>query len=397
MMMTDTPHLPFHIVLRRNEERRVLAGHPWIFSNEIAEIRGGPGAGDVVELLTAGGKVLGVGFYNPHSLIAVRRLSPHLTEVNRAFFEARLLRALQLRNRVCPGQTSYRLVHGESDGLPGLVVDRYNDMLCVQTFSCGTEKWLPVICDLLEELLHPAGIAERNESPLRDLESLPRRAGVLRGSVSPTVHAELDVRFTVDPLHGQKTGFFLDQRENRILLRRFSQGADVLDCFCNDGGFSLHAARAGAATVLGVDISAETIARAQANAALNGLEQARFEEGDVFDMLKRLGEQGTRFDVVVLDPPSFTRSRKNVPSARRGYRDLNAAGMRVLKKGGLLFTASCSHHITGETFLDAVGEAGRRSGRELQLLDWRGAAPDHPVLPQVPETAYLKCAVLCAR
>ena len=396
-MVTDAQHLPRQIVLRRNEERRIQAGHPWVFSNEIGETRGAPAAADVVEILSAGGKTLGIGFYNPHSLIAVRRLSPHVIEVNASFFQTRLARALELRTRVCPGQTAYRLVHGESDSLPGLVVDRYNDVLCVQAFSCGMEKWLTVICDQLEQLLHPAGIAERNESPLRDLESLPRRTGTLRGTVSPTTLVEMDVRFTVDPLHGQKTGFFLDQRENRLLLRRFCPGAEVLDCFCNDGGFALHAARAGAATVLGVDISAETLERGRANARLNELGNVRFEEGDVFEALKGLGEQGTRFDVVVLDPPTFTRSRKNVPSARRGYRDLNAAAMRVLKKGGILLSASCSHHITGETFLEAISEAGRRSGRDLQLLDWRGAAPDHPVLPQVPETAYLKCAVFCVR
>jgi 23S rRNA (cytosine1962-C5)-methyltransferase len=395
--MADAPHLSNQVILRRHEERRLLAGHPWIFSNEIAETRGNPIAGDTVEILSGAGKILGTGFYHPHSLIAVRRISAHLADPDASFFRSRLTRCLDLRSRLYPGQTSYRLVHGESDGLPGLVIDRYNEYLSLQTFSCGMERHLPVICDQLEELLHPTGIVERNESPLRDLEEMPRRSGILRGMAEPTVHLELDVRFAVHPLLGQKTGFFLDQRENRLLLRRFSPGMEVLDAFCNDGGFALHAARAGALSVYGLDISAEAVERAQANAVLNGLNNVRFEKMDVFDTLKSLGESGTKFDVVVLDPPSFTRSRKTVPAARRGYRDLNAAAMRILRKGGILFSASCSHHITGETFLDAVVEAGRRSGRELQLLDWRGAAPDHPVLPQVPETAYLKCAVLCVR
>jgi 23S rRNA (cytosine1962-C5)-methyltransferase len=395
--MTDVQHLPHQVALRRNEERRLLEGHPWIFSNEIAEVRGAPAAGDLVELISATGKMLGVGFYNPTSLIAVRRLSPHMAEPNAAFFHTRLARCLELRSWLYPAQTSYRLVHGESDGLPGLVIDRYNEYLAIQTFSCGMDRLLPIICDQLEALFHPAGIVERNESPLRDLENLPRRTGILRGTVGPTVHCELDVRFTVHPLEGQKTGFFLDQRENRLLLRRYCPGMTVLDAFCNDGGFALHAARAGATSVEALDVSAEAIERARANAELNGLSNVRFEVADVFDTLKSMGESGRKFDIVALDPPSFTRSRKNVASARRGYRDLNAAAMRVLKKGGILLSASCSHHITEETFLDAISEAGRRSGRELQLLDWRGAAPDHPVLPQVPETRYLKCAVMCVR
>lgn len=394
--MTVPPDIP-QVVLRKNEERRILAGHPWVFSNEIADTRGGAGAGDLVEILTAAGKTMGVGFYHPRSLIAVRRLSPHRLVVNAEFFHTRLARALDLRERIYPGLTSYRLVHGESDGLPGLVVDRYNRFLSVQTLSAGMERWLTVITDQLEELLHPEGIAERNESGLRTLEALPLRSGVLRGQVEPTVHVEQDVAFLVDPLHGQKTGFFLDQRENRLLFRRFAAGAAVLDCFCNDGGFALHAARAGASSVTGLDVSPDAVARARANAERNGLTVATFEEADVFTSLKSLFETGRRFDAIVLDPPSFTRSRKNVAAARRGYRDLNAAALKLLQRRGILFTASCSHHITGATFLEAVSEAARRSGRDLQLLDWRGAAPDHPVLPMVPETSYLKCAVFCVR
>jgi 23S rRNA (cytosine1962-C5)-methyltransferase len=395
--MTDDHHLTLQTVLRKNEERRLLAGHPWVFSNEIEEVRGIPAAGDVVEILSRSGKILGIGFYNPHSLIAVRRLSPHITRVDGEFFRARLARALELRTRCFPGATSYRLVHGESDGLPGLIVDRYNEYLCVQVFSCGMERHLQEICDRLEELLHPAGIVERNDTPLRELESLPRREGILRGTAGTTIHSEEGVRFTVDPLQGQKTGFFLDQRENRLAFRRFCAGIDVLDAFCNDGGFALHAAAAGAASVLGIDISEEAVTRARANAALNSASTVLFEKADVFAALESMAAEGRKFDAIVLDPPSFTRSRKNVAAARRGYRDLNMAALRVLNRGGILLSASCSHHITAETFRETLAEAGRRAGRDLQLLDWRGAAPDHPVLPQVPETEYLKCAILCGR
>ncbi len=387
-------HLPKQVILRKKEDRRILAGHPWVFSNEVRETLGEPGPGDVVELRSAGGASLGIGFYNPHSLIAFRRLSPVLEPVDTDLFRRRISRAASLRGGLHPDGSVYRLVHGESDYLPGLVVDRYNDLLSVQTLSFGMNLHLPEICDVLEELYHPAGIVERNESPMRLLEQLPQQKGILRGKAEPTVISEYGLKFRVDVLNGQKTGFFLDQRENRIAARRYCRDATVLDCFCNDGGFALHAVAAGARSALGVDISREAVGRARENAGLNGL-QADFEEADVFEKLEQLGSSGTQFDVVILDPPSFAKSRKSVPSARKGYRDLNAAAMKVLRRGGILLTSSCSHHIDPETFLDTVSESARRAVRELQLLDWRGAAPDHPVLPGVPETRYLKFAVCC--
>jgi 23S rRNA (cytosine1962-C5)-methyltransferase len=279
-MSLSTPHK--HIVLRKNEDRRITAGHPWVFSNEIRETHGAPGAGDVVEVRNAGGKPLGVGFYHPHSLIAVRMLSRSVVEIDGTFLGDRLLRAAALRERLFPGSTVYRVVHGEADFLPGLIVDRFGEYMVVQTFAYGMDLRLPLLSDLLEAHFHPTGIIERNESSLRILEGLPLRRGILRGSAGTTTYTDNGLRFTIDLMSGQKTGFFLDQRVNRLLVRGFSPGARVLDCFCNDGGFALHAAHAGAASVLGIDSSGDAIDRARMNARENGLSTVRFEEQDVF-------------------------------------------------------------------------------------------------------------------
>ena len=386
-------HLAQQVILKNKEERRIVAGHPWAFSNEVRETRGNPAVGDVVELVAASGVSLGVGLYNPHSLIAFRLLSSTIVRIDRDFFFARISAARELRERLYPGETTYRLVHGEGDFLTGLIIDRFNDQLAVQTFSFGMEQRLGLICEVLQELFHPACIVARNESPLRALENLPMERTVLYGEPSPTLIIERGLKYTVDLRDGQKTGFYLDQRENRAVLERFSRGAVVLDAFCNDGGFALSAARAGAKSVLGLDISAEAIARARANAILNALDNVSFDEADVFSRLGELSGAGRKFDVVVLDPPSFTRSRKNVQSAKKGYRSLHLAAFPLIPKGGILLTASCSHHILPETFLDIVDDAARRAGRQLQLLEWRGAAPDHPVLPSVPETRYLKVGI----
>ncbi len=381
------------ILLRKNEDRRLLAGHVWIFSNEIRETHGSPAAGDVVEVRSAGGKPLGVGFYHPHSLIAVRLLSRSVEEIDGAFLRARLAQAATLRDRLFPGSSVYRVVHGEADFLPGLVVDRFGEYLVVQTFAYGMDIRLPILCDILEELFHPAGILERNESASRTLEGLPLRRGILRGTIGKTTYTDGGLQFTIDLLAGQKTGGFLDQRTNRPLIRGFSQGARVLDCFCNDGGFALHAAKAGASTVLGIDSSGEAIGRGRENARLNGLSSIRFEEADVFTALAAMAGRGEMFDVVVLDPPSFTKSRKTVPAAKKGYRELHHLAFQVLVPGGILLTASCSHHILPETFLGVIQEISVKDNRPVQLLDWRGASPDHPTLPGVPETGYLKFGI----
>jgi len=386
-------HLDRRIHLRRKEEIRVASGHPWIFSNEIETISGNPAAGDVVEILTAGGRSVGVAFYNPHSLIAARLISATPVEIDRTFFRRKIEQALSLRTITYPTSGVFRLVHGESDFLPGLVVDKFDDTLVVQTFSYGMDCRLPTICEALDDVLHPSCIVERNESPLRALESLPERRRTIAGTPRAQVIEDLGIRYGFHPLEGQKTGFFLDQRENRLLARRYCVQARVLDCFCNDGGFALNAARGGATSVLAVDSSGDEIQRAEGNAQLNGIQSITFVAADVFGYLQELHAREERFNVIILDPPSFTRSKKTVPTAKRGYRELHESSFHLLNQGGLLLTASCSHHIEPSTFMDVIQDAAKRTGRRLQLLDWRGAAPDHPVLPSVPETRYLKFGV----
>lgn len=381
------------LILKSKEDRRIIAGHPWAFSNEVREVRGEPQAGDLVELRSACGKFLGVGFYNPHSLIAFRMLSHEGIDCSAEFFVKRIEQALILRRRLYPESETFRLVHGESDFLPGLVVDKFNDTISLQTYSYGMDIRLPMICDALESLLHPQGIVERNESPLRSLEGLPTKKGVLRGSVEPTIIEDCGVRYRVNVLEGQKTGSFLDQRENRVAVRRFCKDADVLDCFCNEGGFALHAARSGARFVLAFDASADAIAQARENAALNGIHTIQFEHEEVFNALKRLAVENRKFDVVILDPPSFTKTKKHVQHAKQGYKELHSLAFRVLRRGGILATASCSHHILPEVFLTIIDGTARKMHRTLQLLDWRSAAPDHPILPNVPETRYLKFGI----
>ncbi len=383
------------VFLKPREEARILRGHRWVFSNEIDRVEGEPLPGNVVEVLRDDGRLLGQGLYNPNSLIAVRMISDRRTAVDRSFFVTRFRRALLLRKRIYPDYSAFRLVHGESDDLPGLVIDKFDDCIVVQTLCLGMDQAKPLICDALEEVFQPTCIVERNESALREREGLPSRKGILRGALrNPIVIRELDLKFQVDPLEGHKTGFFFDQRENRIFMRRFAPGARVLDGYCHDGGFALHCVKAGASMVLGLDIAGQAIERSRHNALLNGLEsRCQFEEIEVSKGMEALRARNERFDVVILDPPSFTRTRKSVPAARRGYDEINRRGIGVLKKGGVLGTACCSFHVTDETFLGCVQEAAFKTGRVLRLLEWRSQAPDHPILPGMPETRYLKFGV----
>ncbi|HTY12281.1 MAG TPA: class I SAM-dependent rRNA methyltransferase [Bacteroidota bacterium] len=380
-----------NIVLKKNEERRIQAGHQWVFSNEIQTINGAPRSGDIVEIVRHDMKRLGIGFYNSHSLIAARFLSADDEEIDFKFFERRILSALALRKKLYPKNATFRLVHGESDFLSGLIIDKYNEYLSVQTFSSGMDSRLTLICDVLVSIFSPRGIVERNESPLRALEELPARKGILRGTVEPTIIELHDLKFRVDLLEGQKTGFFLDQRENRAALRPFSKDAEVLDCFCNEGGFGIYAAHFGARSATGIDSSEYAVEKSKVNATLNNIHSATFLCADVFEAL---AGQKKEYDLVVLDPPSFTKNRKTVATAVKGYKELNAGAMKILRSGGTLATASCSHHIEETTFLNIINDSAVKAGRKVRLLDFGGAAPDHPTLPAMPETKYLKFALL---
>ncbi len=381
------------LVLKKNEEHRILEGHQWAFSNEIKSVRGEPETGDVVELLRSDEKFLGVGFFNPHSLISFRLLDREPLVISFEFFERRIRQALQLRKRMFGDSETYRLVFGESDFLPGLVIDKYNEFIALQTLSCGMDRRLPLICDVLESLFHPKAIVERNESPLRALEHLPVKKSVLRGSLDQTIIIEHGLKYKVDLLNGQKTGFFLDQRENREAIRRYVSSGTVLDCFCNEGGFTLNAIHSGAKEVTGLDISETAIARARVNCTINHVEDCRFDVSDVFDQLRQYESENRKFDVIILDPPSFSKSKKTVATAIRGYKEINTAAMKLLNSGGILATASCSHHVTEESFLSAVEAAGRSAHRSVQMLELSGASPDHPVLTAMPETKYLTFAI----
>jgi 23S rRNA (cytosine1962-C5)-methyltransferase len=319
-----------------------------------------------------------------------------MQDLNAKFFQKRISAALALRKKIYPDSETFRLVHGESDFLPGLIIDKYNDYFSIQTLSFGLDKHLSLICDTLEELFHPKGIIERNDVQLRSYEGLPEKKGILRGTAEPVIISEDGVKFNVDLLEGQKTGFFLDQRENRRSIRTYARNARVLDCFCNDGGFALHAASAGASEINAVEISEPTIERAKANAQLNGFSSPiRFHAKDVFQYLRIALHEEKQFDVINLDPPSFTKNKKSVHTAKQGYKELHTNAFRLLPRGGILATSSCSHHIYEPTFLEIINESAREAGKLITMMEWRSAAPDHPILPAMPETKYLKFGIFC--
>jgi 23S rRNA (cytosine1962-C5)-methyltransferase len=384
-----------HIILKKNEDRRLLSGHQWIFSNEVHRIVGDPQSGDVVELLRSDGRSLGIGFYNSQSLIAVRFLSPKIEEIDEAFFEQRISSAYQLRKKLFPGTETFRVVYGESDFLPGLIIDKYNDYISIQTLSAGMDQRLDMICGVLEKLFSPKGIVERNESQLRQLENIPLQKNILRGSIEPTVVELSGVKFSIDILNGQKSGFFLDQRENRETLRPLASGATVLDCFCNEGGFGMYAAAFGAKSVDSVDISNDALDRAKENAILNKLNSLQFHAADAFKFLEQSVAAGKKWDIVILDPPSFTKSKKNLSAAVKGYKEINTNGLKLVSSRGIFVSASCSHHVDRQTFLNILNDSSVHAGRKIKILKFSGASADHPVLPSMPETHYLKFA-LCS-
>lgn len=383
--------------LAAGRERSLLRRHPWIFAGAIAEVTGTPDSGDTVDVHLADGLPIARGAYSPHSQIGVRVWSFDLQQaVDDAFFLKRVADSLQRREPFCdhrPG-SALRLVNAESDGLPGLVVDRYGDYVICQFLSCGAERWRHAVIDALVRLTGCAGIYERSDASVRHKEGLPLRTGVLAGRCPP---ARIEIRegpcrFQVDVMQGHKTGFYLDQREGRAAVHRLAAGREVLNAFAYTGSMSVHALRGGAKRVTQIESSAEALEMAAANLALNRLGTADVEslQGDAFIWLRRLRDAGRKFDMVILDPPKFAESRGHVMAASRGYKDINLLGIKLLRPGGLLVTFSCSGHIGADLFQKIVADAALDAGRDARLLQRLGQPPDHPTALAFPEGTYLK-------
>ncbi len=382
------------VTLRKTRETRVRGGHPWIYASEIEKVEGAFENGDIVDVNDFRGKFIGRGFYNPASQISLRILTRKDEPCDRDFFAGRIRDAWEYRKLLCDPD-SCRLIYSESDFLPGLVVDKYGDVLVLQSLSLGMERIKDMLCDLLMQIVEPAGIWERSDVPVRRLEGLEQTTGLLRGEVPDVVEMrENGIRFLVDVKHGQKTGFFLDQKQNRAAIAPLCRDASVLDCFCHNGSFSLHAAKYGAASVLGVDISEEALEVARKNAGINGFTNVTFEAHNCFDLLRELTDAGEKYDLVILDPPAFTKNKAAVQSAIRGYKEINLRGLKLVRSGGFLVTCSCSQHVLPEMFQDVINQAARDAKKRIRLVEYRTQGYDHPILPQSVETRYLKTMIL---
>jgi 23S rRNA (cytosine1962-C5)-methyltransferase len=389
------------VLLKPGEADRVLAGHPWIYQGSVLRLTQPASDGDLVQVKDHRQRFLGVGFYNSRSKIQVRMMAPERMEADRSFFEERIRAALAVRQRYLPQATSFRVVNSESDLLSGLIVDKYEDVLVLQTSALGMDRRKAMIVAALETIFSPRAIVERNDVASRKFEGLPDASGMLLGALPGETIARLNgLQFATNLLTGHKTGLYLDQQVNyqRVAeLIRLMPAAQVLDCFGFVGGFGLHAAAAGVDHVHLIDQSAEAIETARRNAQLNGLaDQCSFETTNVFDWLKaqttaRSNEKIVpRFDLIILDPPSFTRNRAAVPDALRGYKEIHLRALKLLKPGGVLATFCCSHHVRAELFQDAILAAAYDARRLLRRVACYGQAPDHPVIPAIPETEYLK-------
>ena len=395
----DDPAMRPAIGLLPGRHQRAEAGHPWIYSNEVV-IDGAARAlapGSLVTMRRADGKALGVAMFNPHSLLAARLLDRDAgREIDRRFVARRIERALRLREQLF-GEPYYRLVHAEADGLPGLVVDRFGDVLVVQSNAAGMVRLQPIVLDALASVLEPRAIVLRNDSPVRVQEGLSPEIRVAAGALDTRLLLrENGALFPIDPLAGQKTGWFFDQRRNRGFVAGLAKGgARVLDLYCYAGGFAVQAARAGAAEVVGIERSEPALTLAGEAAVLNGVgDICTFSRGEAFAEAERLAAEGARFDIVIADPPAFAKSRKEVPAALRGYRKLSRLAVALTARGGFLFLASCSHNVGETEFADAVRRGLADAGRSGRIVRNSGAAPDHPVHPALPETAYLKTTTL---
>lgn len=386
------------LILNPGREKSLQHRHPWIFTGAVERIKGEPQSGETVAVRDSHGAFLALAAYSPKSQILGRVWTYRENEmIDEAFLRARLARAIGLRQELAKTTDGMRLVHGESDGLPGLVVDRYGDALVMQVLSAGMERWRVTLADLLVELTGCANLYERSDAEVRDLEGLPARSGILRGKLPvPLIIREHGLKFHVDVEKGQKTGFYLDQRDNRRRVGELANDKDVLNCFCYSGGFSLSALQGGARSVLSVDSSAEALALARENLKLNNLaaDRAEWLEADVFKSLRLMRDQGKSFDLIVLDPPKFAPTAHHAANAARAYKDINLWALKLLRPGGLLATFSCSGGVTADLFQKILAGAAMDANVTAQIVGRFAADADHPAVLNFPEGEYLKGLLL---
>lgn len=383
------------VILKKKIAPRIANGHPWIFANEVDKILGDVTPGQTVDVFYADDKFAGRGYINPKSQILVRLLTRKKEEINEQFFYSRLLEAWQYRQKI--GYTeNCRLIFGEADGMPALIIDKFNDYFVIQTLALGMDQWKPAIVAALEKIFSPKGIYERNDVPVRELEGLPQQKGFLSAPFATEIIInENGLKFYVDIENGQKTGYFLDQQDNRRAIQHIVKGADVLGAFTYTGTFELHAAHYGAKSVLGLDISANAVTQANRNAQLNGLDHiARFEAVNAFDVLKQWAKDGRLYDVVMLDPPAFTKSRENIQKAITGYKEINLRGMKLVKNGGFLVTSSCTNLVHPELFLQTIDMAAKDARKRIRQVTFQAQASDHPIIWGMENTNYLKFLIV---
>jgi 23S rRNA (cytosine1962-C5)-methyltransferase len=384
------------VYLKRKISRRVENGHPWIFGNEVATVEGDSAGGSTVDVFTHDKKFIGRGYINLQSQISVRLLTRDKAEtIDDEFFYKRLAEAWAYRQRL--GYTeNCRLVFGEADHLPALIIDKFNDYFVLQTLALGMDRWKPAIVDALQRIFRPKGIYERNDVPVRELEGLTQQKGFLSAPFDPQITInENGLRMHVDIENGQKTGYFLDQHDNRRAIQHIVKGADVLGAFCYTGSFETHAGFYGAKSVLGLDISENAVAQSRRNAELNGLgEVCKYEAVNAFDALKQWSKEGRQYDVVMLDPPAFTKSRETIQKAITGYKEINLRGMKMVKKGGFLVTSSCTNLVQPEVFLETIQMAAWDARRRLRQVTFQAQASDHPIIAGWENTNYLKFLIV---
>jgi 23S rRNA (cytosine1962-C5)-methyltransferase len=384
------------VYLKRKISPRIANGHPWIFNNEVEKVESDIKGGEIVELFTHDKKFVGKGYINPRSQILVRLLTRNkVDEINEDFFLNQISKCWEYRKKLGYVENC-RLVFGEADSLPQLIIDKFNDYFVIQTLALGIDVWKPAIVKALNKIFQPKGIYERNDIPVRELEGMPQQKGFLSDLFNTKIIInENGLRFYVDIENGQKTGYFLDQQDNRRAIQHIVKGADVLGAFTFTGAFEIHAAHYGAKSVLGIDISENAVQQAEKNAGLNGVQDiCRFETVNAFDVLKQWSNEGKQYDVVMLDPPAFTKSRETIQKAINGYKEINLRGMKLIRPGGFLVTSSCTNLVTPELFLQTIEMAAKDAKRKIRQVTFQTQSADHPVIWGMENTQYLKFLII---